>query len=277
MNVLNAFVGTPPIDGGVFYRAQIGTPGPSDALDELHANFKDHGAVGEDGVTVAQTRDNTDVKMYGGKTFVTVQTNYDEQITITLLEDDNEAVLKTAFGDANVEVTPATVSHGKQKTIYHTADPLPISSFVIDSQSGKKLKRYYVENGQVVNVAEIKDVHTNVTSRTLTIKTYSPTSVELKGGNVVEFRDDGALPAVASLVTFAPTSVAPAGGDLVHVEGSGFVGTTGITVGGTAAPEFSVIDDSTLVFAVPAKAAGTYPVIVTNATGPSASKTLTYA
>lgn len=277
VNVLNAFVGTPPIDGGVFYRAPIGTPGPSDAIEDLDPAFKDHGAVGEDGVTVAQTRDNTDIKMYGGKTFVTVQTNYDEQITITLLEDDLVAVLETSFGDANVEVTPATSEHGLQKTIYHTADPLPISSFVVDSQSGKKLKRYYVENGQVVNVAEIKDVHTDVTKRTLTVKTYSPTSLELRGGNVVEYRDDGATPSVPGLATFAPTSVGVTGGDLVHVEGSGLLGTTGITVGGTTVAEFAVIDDSTLVFTAPAKTAGAYPVVVTNATGPSSGKNLTYA
>lgn len=191
VNVNNAFVGTPPIDGGVFFRAPQGSTLPTDSTSALDAAFKDHGAVGENGVTVAQTRDNTDIKMYGGKTFVTVQTNYDEQVTITLLEDDNEAVLKTAFGDANVEITAATTTAGTKKVIYHTADPLPISSFVIDSISGKKTKRYVIENGQVVNVAEIVDVHNNVTSRTLTVKTYSPTSVALKGGNVVEYRDDG--------------------------------------------------------------------------------------
>ncbi|ASN72812.1 hypothetical protein 7S6_13 [uncultured Caudovirales phage] len=191
VNVLNAYVGTPPIDGGVFFRAPLGTELPADALAELDPAFKDHGAVGEDGVTVAQTRDNTDIKMYGGKTFINVQTGYDEQVTITLMEDDNEAVLKTAFGDANVESTPATAAHGLQKTIYHTADPLPISSFVVDGISGKKTKRYVIENGQVVSVAEIKDVHNNVTSRTLTVKTYTPTSAELKGGNVVEYRDNG--------------------------------------------------------------------------------------
>ncbi len=191
VNVLNAFVGTPPVDGGVFFRAPLGTTLPADATAALDPEFADHGAVGEDGITVAQTRDNTDIKMFGGKTFVNVQTNYDETITITLLEDDNLAVLETAFGDANVETTAATTTHGLQKTIYHTADPLPISSFVVDCISGKKSKRYVVENGQVVNVAEIKDVHNNVTSRTLTIKTYAPTSVALKGGNVVEYRDNG--------------------------------------------------------------------------------------
>lgn len=191
VNVNNAFVGTPPIDGGVFFRAPVGTDLPTDATSPLDPAFEDHGAVGENGVTVAQTRDNTDIKMYGGETFVTVQTNYDEQITITLLEDDNEAVLRTAFGDANVEVTPATTTAGTKKVIYHTSAPLPISSFVVDSISGLKSKRYVVENGQVVNVAEIVDVHNNVTSRTITVKTYKPTSVELRGGNVVEYRDNG--------------------------------------------------------------------------------------
>src|SRR5690606_34572741 len=136
-------------------------------------------------------RDNQDIKMYGGKTFINVQVSYDEQVTITLLEDDNEAVLRSAFGDANVEITPATTTAGTKKVIYHTADPLPISSFVIDSISGSKTKRYVIENGQVVNVAEIVDVHNNVTSRTITVKTYAPTSLELRGGNVVEYRDDG--------------------------------------------------------------------------------------
>ncbi|MDM7488710.1 hypothetical protein QT969_10445 [Rhodococcus sp. CSLK01-03] len=191
VNVNNAFVGRPPIDGGVFFRAPQGSTLPTDSTTALNVAFVDHGAVGENGVTVAQTRDNTDIKMYGGETFINVQTNYDEQITITLLEDDNLAVLKTAFGDANVETTAATVSEGLLKTIYHTSDPLPISSFVIDAISGTKTKRYVVENGQVVNVAETQDVHNNVTQRTLTIKTYKPTSVALKGGNVVEYRNDG--------------------------------------------------------------------------------------
>lgn len=203
VNVLNAFVGTPPIDGGVFFRAPVGTPLPTDALSALDSRFNDHGACGEDGITVAQTRDNTDIKMFGGKTFVNVQTNYDETITITLLEDDNEAVLKTSFGDANVIITEATTTSGTKKTIYHTADPLPISSFVIEAISGKKTKRYVIENGQVVSVAEIKDVHNNVTSRTLTIKTYAPTSVELQGGNVVEYRDDGTY-----AVSGGPTALA---------------------------------------------------------------------
>lgn len=191
VNVKNAFVGRPPIDGGVFFRAPIGTTLPTDALAVLDPALEDHGAVGENGVAVNQTRSNTDIKMFGGEDFVTVQDNYTEEIVLSLLEDDNDAVIKTAFGDANVEKTEATETGGTKRVIYHTSDPLPISSFVVKTVYGEKTKLYVVERGQVVSVGETRDVHNDVTRKELTIKTYKPVAEELRGGNVVEYRDDG--------------------------------------------------------------------------------------
>lgn len=191
VNVLNAFVGSPPMDGGVFYRAPIGQTPPTDALDEIPAEAEDHGAVGADGVTVSQERSSTDIPMFGGKTFVDVQDSYTETVVLTLLEDDNDAVLKTSFGDANVEKTEATSTEGTKRIIYHTADPLPISSFYVRTAYGDKSKLYYIDRGRVASVTNVVDVHNNVTSRQVTIKTFEPESVSLKGGNVVEFRDDG--------------------------------------------------------------------------------------
>lgn len=120
VNVLNAFVGAPPIDGGVFYRAPIGQTPPLGATDPVPAEAEDHGAVGENGIAVSQERSSTDIKMFGGDTFVDVQDNYTETVTLTLLEDDNDAVLKTSFGDANVEKTEATAVDGTKRVIYHT-------------------------------------------------------------------------------------------------------------------------------------------------------------
>lgn len=191
INVSNAFIGTAPADGGVLFRAEVGTTLPTDATTALDPAFGDHGAVGEDGVAVNQTRNSTDIRMLGGDVFASPQTEYTEEMVVTLLEDDNDEVLKSAFGDANVEKTEATTSEGTKRTIYHTSDPLPISSWVADLVSGTKTKRYVVEHGQVVSVGETRDVHTDVTRKTLTIKTFKPTSVELKGGNVVEYRNDG--------------------------------------------------------------------------------------
>lgn len=191
VDVLNAFVGHPPMDYGVFFRAPIGTTLPTDASGTLDPAFDDHGAVGEGGLTIAQNRSSADIRMMGGGVFVDTQESYDETLTITLLEDDNDAVLKTAFGDANVEVTPATAADGTKRTIYHTADPLPLSSFVVRTAYGDKNKVYVVARGRVSSVAEVVEQHTNVTSRQLTIKTFRPTELALKGGNVVEYRDDG--------------------------------------------------------------------------------------
>ena len=191
INVSNAFIGTAPADGGVLFRAEVGTALPTDAKTALDPAFGDHGAVGEDGVAVNQTRNSTDIRMLGGDVFASPQTEYTEEMVVTLLEDDNDEVLKSAFGDANVEKTEATTSEGTKRTIYHTSDPLPVSTWVADLVSGTKTKRYVVEHGQVISVGETRDVHTDVTRKTLTIKTFKPTSVELKGGNVVEYRNDG--------------------------------------------------------------------------------------
>ncbi|MDN6199373.1 hypothetical protein [Corynebacterium flavescens] len=191
VNVLNAYVGAPPVDGGVFYRGPVGTPLPTSATELPDAKFEDHGAVGPDGVNVAQTRSTSDEKMFGGDTFIDIQTEYDESATVVLLEDDNDAVLKSSFGDAKVEKTEATAQDGTKRTIYHTSEQLPISSFVIRTASGSKKKTYVIERGRVSTVETTADAHGATTKRTLTIKTFKPTSTSLKGGNVVEYRDDG--------------------------------------------------------------------------------------
>lgn len=193
VNVNNTFVANPPIDGGVLHSAPLGTALPNDAKTPLNATFlaNDHGAVGENGISVNRPRTSQDIKMFGGGTLRTVQTEYDESITVTLLEDDNEVVLETINGAENVVVgTPD--ADGLAKTIYHTSKPLPIKSWVIECIDGEKLKRYVIEKGQVTEVAEVTDVHTNVTQYQVTIKTYEST-IAGRGVNVVEYRLDGGL------------------------------------------------------------------------------------
>lgn len=194
-NNLNAFIGRPPMDKGMFFRAPLGTTLPEAALEELDEAFEDHGAVGENGLTIAPTRDTQDIKMAGGDTFATIQQSFDETITVELMEDDLPAVRKTTFGDSNVETTAATSSAGEQTTIYHTSEPLPISSFVLSAISGPKTKTYVIERGQVVNIAEIKVLHSDVTRSVLTIKTYKSSLPTMKGSNVMELRDNGVFSA----------------------------------------------------------------------------------
>lgn len=192
VNVMNAFVGRPPVDGGVFYRGPLGSTLPTDAKTLPDAAFEDHGAVGPDGVNITQNRATTDERMFGGGVFIDLQTEYDETVEIVLMEDDNDAVLHTAFGDANVVKTDATSSDGTKRIIYHTDEQLPISSFVARTASGEKKKTYVIERGRVINVVVTPDAHGASTKRTVTIKTFKPVAAELRGGNVVEYRDDGA-------------------------------------------------------------------------------------
>ncbi|NKR30654.1 hypothetical protein GS504_24420 [Rhodococcus hoagii] len=191
VNVNNSFVANPPIDGGVLFSSPLGAVTlPTDAKAELPAGLKDndHGAVGENGIAINRTRTTQDIKRFGGKTFRTVQTESDESVVITLLEDDNPVVLETINGADNVTIGEPDAD-GVKKTIYHSLDPLPIQSWVIDCIDGEKLKRYVIEKGQVTEVAEVTDVHTNVTQYQITIKTYE-SSIGAKGVNVVEYRLD---------------------------------------------------------------------------------------
>ena len=85
VNVQNAFVGTPPIDGGVFFRAPLGAALPEEATEVLDEKFEDHGAVGADGFNVSPERSSNDINMFGGDVFTSVQDSYSVNFTLTLL------------------------------------------------------------------------------------------------------------------------------------------------------------------------------------------------
>lgn len=77
------------------------------------------------------------------------------------------------------------------------------------------------------------------------------------------------------LITVAPTitSALPSGqgtGEVVNVVGTGFVGVTSVTVGGTAA-SYTVVDTKHLDITLPAGSAGSAPIIITTINGSSSS------
>ncbi|TYR15628.1 hypothetical protein [Corynebacterium urealyticum] len=190
VNVQNAFVGAPPIDGGVYYNAPLGTKLPTTATEELDPAFQDHGAIGEDGFNVNPARESSTEKMFGGDDWVDLQTGYTETATLTLLEEDNDAVIETIFGSANVKTTPATSSDGKKTTIYHTAQRLPILSHVLKAVDGEKAKTYVIERGRISTVEKSADVHSASTKYTITITCFKG-SEKVNGAYVTELRDSG--------------------------------------------------------------------------------------
>ena len=191
VNVSNAFVGAPPIDGGVYFRAPLGTTLPTDATTALDPAFKDHGAVGEDGFNVNPSRESSTEKMFGGDDWIDLQTGYSETATLTLLEEDNENVVEAIFGGSNYLVTPATASDGKKTEIYHTSSRLPIESHVLKAVYGEKAKTYVIERGRISSVEKSADVHSASTKYTVTITCFKGTDAATNYAHVVEYRDDG--------------------------------------------------------------------------------------
>lgn len=102
------------------------------------------------------------------------------------------------------------------------------------------------------------------------MKALSMAAVTLTGQgklNVITHPDT--VPSVPVVVSVLPATAGTAGGTLATIKGDNFTGVTAVTVGGTAATSRVVVDDETLVIVVPAHAAGSAIVVVTNVTGPS--------
>ena len=62
-----------------------------------------------------------------------------------------------------------------------------------------------------------------------------------------------------------------AGGEIVNIAGEKFIGVTGITVGGTNVTDYQINSPFSATIVMPAKTAGSYNVVVTNASGSSAT------
>jgi len=77
-------------------------------------------------------------------------------------------------------------------------------------------------------------------------------------------------PAAPVTYSISDTGGTVSGGEIVVVTGYGFVGVTGVTVGGTAATDFEVTSPYSLTLITPAHSAGSANILVTNATGTSA-------
>lgn len=82
--------------------------------------------------------------------------------------------------------------------------------------------------------------------------------------------------AVPTITSLTPSTGPATGGTSVAVVGTGFTGTTGVTVGGSAATSFNVVDDAHLTVVTEAHAGGAANLVVTNGTGDSLPAVFTY-
>jgi hypothetical protein len=91
-------------------------------------------------------------------------------------------------------------------------------------------------------------------------------SPDTEGGEDYDF-DEGGVNDDAPVLESVEPANQPLAGGAATLRGQNFEGTTGVTVGGTAATNRVVVSDTEVTCTFPAKAAGTYAVAITNATG----------
>jgi hypothetical protein len=165
---------TRPADGGVFYRAPLGTALPVMAdspWDDLDAAYLDHGWVGDDGIANGIKRDTTDHQAFGGDIVKTTQDKYTETLKVTCYES-SPVVLATVFGEDNVSHT-GTSGH-RQITVNHSSLQLERSVFLVRVIEGEKTRLIVVKEGQIVTIDDVVHVNKDLVKYTVTIMCYKP-------------------------------------------------------------------------------------------------------
>lgn len=188
---VKTFVSNPPLEGGVLHSAKLGTPLPTTTYEPLHADFlaNDYGEIGDSGFGITRTKTSTKVRKYGGGISRVIVTETDSTVKITFNDVNDPVVLRAVNGAANVIVGEPD-EHGRQITVYQTDDDMPIESWVIDGIDGDTEKRHVIERGQLFEIAEIVNVHTNLTQYQVTIQVFESNTNPRKGVNVVEIIND---------------------------------------------------------------------------------------
>lgn len=103
----NVSTARPRTAGAVYVQSASTSQLPTTA-DGTLTGFTSLGFVSEDGLSNANTFDSADVKEWGGSTVETLNDNFTDTFTFTLLEALNVDVLKEVFGSANVTGTLST-------------------------------------------------------------------------------------------------------------------------------------------------------------------------
>lgn len=168
-NVKHTFVAQ-SIDGGVAYNGPLGSTLPTDHTTALNAALEDVGTLAVDGLSVGISRQSSSVKDFDGADYIDIQTDYSGTFKIKILDIDNAAAKKAAFGEANVTVTPGVGGAGDIYHVEHNSDQLPLRAWVFQAKSGDKRKRWVIQYGRVTEMSEVKIESQDAAGYELTIK-----------------------------------------------------------------------------------------------------------
>lgn len=153
------------VTGGIKV-APLGTVTPTDPTSVLNAAFKELGYVNEDGLKLSHDASDDKIKVWGGVTIRTIRSDYSATITGTLLSTLDVDVLKTVFGDNQVQQKSGFIA------IKHTSDIAPEKVYIIetkDASTGGR-KRYVVPKGQITVSGDVNLSHKEITGFEITIE-----------------------------------------------------------------------------------------------------------
>lgn len=146
----NVSAAKPSIAGAVSV-APVGTALPTTATEELNEAFTRLGYVTEDGLTNTMSITTEPIKAWGGDVVLNTQTEKTDSWKFALMEVLNAAVLKAAYGDANVSGTLDTGLIVKANSL--EAEP---HSYVFDMiMNGNVLKRIVIPSATVSALEDI--------------------------------------------------------------------------------------------------------------------------
>jgi hypothetical protein len=226
--------------------------------------------VADDGLRPSGQRSSTDIFDWAGDLIYSPQDQHSTQFQFKLYSAHDPDVLKEAFGAENVSTI------GDLTIVRETGSPLGIHPWMFDMRDGDKRVRITSKEAQVTGITEGPFVRNNLQSFDLTLTCYK----DENGDKAVRYYNKAAaagagLPVINSRMPAG--NLAEAGGELVTLIGTNFTGTTNVTVDADVVLDFQVVDNRTLSIITPPQAAGTYPLVVTNAQGASTPLSVTYA
>ena len=153
----NVTFGKPAI-GGSIYRAVCGEgiTIPTTVSEDLDTDLKCLGYISDDGVhhTMENTEDG--IKAWGNDIVLMPDVDRTDDFKFTLLEVQNEEVLKAVFVDSNVTVAAATQSSPKTISIASNTAVQPDCVWVIEMlMQGGNPKRIVIPKGYIMEIGEI--------------------------------------------------------------------------------------------------------------------------
>lgn len=141
-----------PAIGGAIFTAPVGTKLPESTSEALDNAFKNLGYISKDGIVNSNTMTSNDVKAWGGNTVLNTQTDKPDTFKFKLLEVLNVDVLKSVYGDDNVEENEET----GEIIVKANASELEDRAWVIDMilRNGTK-KRVVIPQAKISQLADI--------------------------------------------------------------------------------------------------------------------------